>query len=79
MTNIKPMMINFAPDQTQPKTKSKFLKINEGFYINPKQVAIITHGKKPNSTVLLSADTSKMLTVTNAVPADMAKALDVLA
>ncbi|MEW5819570.1 MAG: hypothetical protein AB1782_05215 [Cyanobacteriota bacterium] len=78
-TSLKPMIVNFSPDQAkaEPK-KSHFYQINKGFYINPDHIALITHGKKSNSTVLYSNDRSKMLTLTNAVPGEVVKVLDLM-
>lgn len=79
MFTIKPLMLNHALDQDQTKAKSKFLKINQDFYINPAQIGIIAPGKNPGTTVLLAPDTTVMATVTDSTPEEVVKVFDVLA
>ena len=77
MTGIGPLNFSYAPEaKTDTPKKSKFVQVSKDAYINPDQVAMIIHGKKPNSTYLMADERNKIVTLTNAIPEEIVKVFD---
>ncbi|MEW5819569.1 MAG: hypothetical protein AB1782_05210 [Cyanobacteriota bacterium] len=74
MTGLKPLLANYSLDKGQ--TKSKFIKVNEDIYLNPRQVAMVVPGKDSGTTLLLGPDTTVLATVTDSPPSDVIQVLD---